>query len=103
VNGGKFYETFYAFLYLFRYNAALFEQVSTLHNAVSNGVNLVQALQCAVFWVKQELEYKLYTFLMVGHIVHYLFLAAVFQRNLYECFVQSYTFCATLCKHTFVS
>jgi len=103
VNRCEVDEAFYAFFNLFGYNATLFKQVAALHDAVSDSVDFVQALQCAVFWVEQELEYELHTFLMIGHIVHNLFLAAVFQRNFYECFVQTNTLCATLCKHTFVS
>ena len=102
VYGSQVAEALDTVLYFLGYDAALLKEVATLHDAVTYGVDLVEALQRTILGVEQQAEYKLHAFLVVGHVVHYLFLAAVFEGHFHEGVVQSYALGATLCQHALV-
>ena len=83
-------------------DAALLEEVATLHDTVADCINLVEALQCSDFRVKQYLEDECHTFLVGREVGHYLPLLAVVQFHLDERLVKSDTFNTTLSQHRLI-
>ena len=67
-------EALNAFLHLGSDDATLLKEITSLHDAVSHGVDLVETLQTAVFRIYQQAEHKLHAFLVVRHVVHDLLL-----------------------------
>ena len=98
VNGSEVAQALDAILYALVHDDALLEEVATLHDTVTYCVYLVKALDCADFRVEQTLEYKVDTFLVVGHVVHDLLLLAVRQSHLDECFVKTDTLNTACCE-----
>ena len=91
-----------AILYRLVYDNALLEEVATLHDTVTYGVDLVEALNGTELRVEKTLEHEVDTFLVVGHIVHYLLLLAVRHCYFDECLVKADTLNAASCKHRVV-
>ena len=82
-------EAFNTFLYAFVHDDTLLEEVTTLHNAVAYGVNLIETLYRSYLRIGEQTEHKVHTLLVVGHVVHYLFLLAIRESNLYESLIES--------------
>ena len=81
------------------HDAALLEEVTTLHYTMANGIYLVKALQCSELRVEQALEHEVDAFLVVGHVVHDNLLLSIRHSNLYECLIESDTLNTTLCQN----
>ena len=103
VHGSQVAEALDAVLHLLGDDAALLEEVATLHDTVTHRVDLVEALQRTIFGVEQELEHKLHALFVVGHIMHHLLLGAVFERHFDEGIVETDTFSTTLGQHALVT
>ena len=70
----KFFDTF---LYLLCKDNAFVKLVAALHDAMSYGINLVEALDSTEFGVEQALEHQRNAFLMRGEVGHDLFLLTI--------------------------
>ena len=88
-----------AVLYRLVDDDALLEEVATLHDAMTYGVDLAERLDCAELRVEQALEHEVDAFLMVGHVVHDLLLLAVRQSDFDECLIKTDTLNAACCQH----
>ena len=74
VHRRKVDEAFNAFLHLGSDDATLLKEITTLHDTVSHGVDLVETLQTAVFRIYEEVKHEFHTFFVRRHIVHDLLL-----------------------------
>ena len=102
VNRCEVDEALDAFLYLWSDDAALVEDVATLHDAVSYGVNLVKAFDGSYLWVCEAFEDQLDTFLVCWEVAHDFLFRAVRELHLYECVVDADTLNTTLCEDALV-
>ena len=91
-----------AFLHLRRYDAALVEEVATLHDTVTNGVNLIEALDGAYLGVSETFEDQLNAFLVCGEVAHDFLFRAVRELHLDECVVDADALNTTLCEDALV-
>ena len=103
VDGSEIDQTFNARFNLRRDDAALFEDVTALHDAVPYGVDLVQALQCADLGIQQHLEHKRHALLVGGQIGHDLALLSIVEIHLDEGFIEPNALHASLCQHPLIS
>ena len=102
VYGREVAEALYTLLHALVHDDALLIEVAALHDAVSHGIYLAETLYCANLWVEQALEHEVHAFLVVGHVVHYLFLLAVRQCHFYKSLIKSDTLHATSSEHRVV-
>ena len=57
---------------------------------MSYGVYLVKTLYRSYLRIGEQAEHEVHSLLMVGHVVHYLFLLSIGHRHLYECPIEPY-------------
>ena len=102
VDGSKVDEALNALLHLGSDDAALLEEVATLHDAVTDCVDFVKALDGANLGIEQNLEHECYTFLVGGQVGHDLLLLTVVELHLDEGAVDADALYATLSQHALV-
>ena len=82
-------EAFDALFHAFVHDDTLLKEVTTLHDAVAYSVDFVKTLYRSYLRIGEQTEHKVHTLLVVGHVVHYLFLLAIGESNLYESLIES--------------
>ena len=97
--GSEVAEAFNAVLHALIYDDALLEEVAALHDAVSHGIDFIEAFDCAYLAVEQALEHEIDAFLMVGHVVHDFLFLAVGQSHFDESLIKTDTLNAAGSEH----
>ena len=80
----------------------LVELVTALHHAMTHSVDFLQTLDGPDLRIKQGLEDKVHTFLVVGHVVHDHFFLATWQRHLDKSVVDADALHASLGQHRLI-
>ena len=102
VDRGEVDEALNALFHFGSHDAALLEEVASLHDAVAHSVDLVEALDGANLGVEKHLEHQGHAFLVGGQVGHDLLLLAVVELHLDECAVDSDALHAALCENALV-
>ena len=82
--------------YLVSEDNALVELLTSMHHAVTDGIDFLQIFDDTDFRVGQQREDELHTLRMLGDIVHNLLLLTIGELYLYKSAVQAYTLGTTL-------
>ena len=102
VNGCEVNEALNALLHLGSDDATLLEEVAALHDAVTDGVDLVEALYGTNLRVEQHFEHQGHTLLMGRQVGHDFLLLAIVEFHFDEGTIDADTLHATLCENTLV-
>ena len=88
--------------YLIGENNRLVELLTTMHHAVTDGIDLIETLDHTDLRIGQQREDELHALRMFGDVVHNLFLLTISQLHLHKGAIETYTLSATTGHHTLI-
>ena len=83
-------------------NDRLVELLTTMHHAMTYGIDFVETLDNTDFGISEQRENELHALSMLRNVMHNLLFLAIGQLYLYKSTIEAYTLGATTGHHTLV-